>query len=205
MSVGNNNRITKEDLDYDFVIANIENTNKVHIKTISMAIVREAKILDNYGNAEKLFEIMQIKLKERQENGLIGHHDVGAFQKAITTMVRYSDGLKNAYKYFLIALEDYKPPLRDQTLEVMLITNLINYLCRLGGKKNRNRALTLAEGAVKMGAYHCNYPPPPSQNQIEDFSDPFSHFEEAMVRILDKFDLEVNADKTEIVPKRNST
>jgi hypothetical protein len=116
----------------------------------------------------------------------------------MTTIIRYAPHYKVAHKYVAVGLKDFGRPFRDETLEFMVYNNIIKILWHRG---NEPLGLDIAIALVKSGVLNCDYDPPTSQNQVQDFSKPGEIFRKTPVEVLEKFNRKPDDDDTKVIPK----
>lgn len=172
---------------------------------ISRALVHEAKIFKNFRHAEQLYEELETVLMEKRlfnKKYVYNSAEVSSYQRAIATMVRYAHSPEKSLEYATIFFQDKDEPFRTASKELVILTNLVYvYKCR-GTTECMRTALELIKLGLAIGVYNIDpkhYEDPYSRHQ--SFNDCVRVFEAVIQSVLVYFRLEINSDKTDLVPQ----
>jgi hypothetical protein len=170
---------------------------------ISRCLVHEAKILRNFRNAEELYQDMEAILTEKKfdKNYMYNIADIGGYQRAIATMVRYAPSPEKALAYANLFFKEKDEPFRTPSKELVILTNLIFVYKRKGTYEYMKAALELTKLALSIGIYKIDskfYEDPYSKSL--SFDNSLSVFEDVCSKVIMYFNMEFNSDKTDLVP-----
>lgn len=172
---------------------------------ISRALVQEAKTFKNFQNAEELYTEMETVLMQKRlfdENYVYNSAEVGSYQRAISTLVRYAPTPEKALEYASIFFKDKDEPFRTASKELVVLTNLIYVYKSKNSEEYMRMALELTKLALAIGVYKIDakhYEDPYSRHN--GFNNTASVFEAVTQRVLYYFKMELNTDKTDLVPR----
>lgn len=193
----------EEQIDYNLIMDRRQTNLYISPATISSAISKEVKFNRNYRYGEELFIFLEDNLEEKRESRpdyQFAENEIGAFQKAMATLIRYAPNISKARYYFCLTLEKYVSPFRSARLEVILLTNLIYVSTTNQQAENMKDALELIQTALDMGVLQVEFPKEEDASLSNHFGDTLEVFETVARKVLKYYRLEFNSDKTGVQP-----
>ncbi|KAI7904867.1 uncharacterized protein BX663DRAFT_503840 [Cokeromyces recurvatus] len=183
-----------------------KNNKFVNPTILFRGIVEEAKNRRNFPNAEALFKELEGYMKEKEKirrDYVHDSRDVHAFQRSITTIIRYVPTPEQALKYTTYFFEFIKRPIRDAATELIVFTNVIFAHVTYGTHEAMEGALFILELALSLGVYNIDkklYNTSHPNNNGSTFRDSLSVFETVSKKVLIYFKLKYSEDRMRLVP-----
>ncbi|GAA5796292.1 hypothetical protein HPULCUR_001662 [Helicostylum pulchrum] len=164
--------------------------------TVSKAVSYELREKNNFANAEILFGyLIEILDEKKSSNVMYNEFDITAFQRAVSTLVRYAPSPNDSRYYFNLALAEFDKPLRTSTLELTILNNLV--FVHSQHNDTMEDALNIIKTALEIGVFRFKVTEY-YRHQPSRFNDPLSVFETLSKKVLKYHGLEFNQDKTDV-------
>lgn len=182
--------------DFESIDSKKRHNQPLHPTVVSKAVSYELKDKKNFANAEILFGyLVEILNEKKKSNVTYNELDITAFQRAVSTLVRYAPSPKDSRYYFNLTLAEFDSPLRTSTLELTILNNLI--FVHSQHNDTMKDALNIIKSALKIGVFRFKVTEY-YRHQPSRFNDPLSVFETLSTKVLKNYGLEFNQDKTDV-------
>ncbi|GAA5812538.1 hypothetical protein MFLAVUS_005994 [Mucor flavus] len=183
---------------YDFESIEVKKRHNQPLQptAVSKAVSYELREKKNFANAEILFGyLIEILNEKKKSNVTYNELDITAFQRAVSTLVRYAPSPKDSRYYFNLTLAEFDRPLRTATLELTILNNLV--FVHSQHNDTMEDALNIIKSALKIGIFRFKVKEY-YRHQPSRFNDPLSVFETLSRKVLKHYGLEFNQDKTDV-------
>lgn len=187
------------DFNYNRIQEIKRNNGRPNMVMYSKAVMEELKS-HNFENAEELFLEMNGNRHTIREGSPFYHKHVHAYQRAITSIVRYAPTPSKAEEYAELYFRDIFEPLRNPGTEMIVLTNLVYVYGTEGSATSMAKGLDVIKLTIKIGAFEIDPLNYESALRGTNFNDPLEVFQTVSKKVLRYYNLAFSEDKKKLVP-----